>query len=495
MAVSGSPKLELRQSQQLVMTTQLQQSIRLLQLSSLEVTEFLAHEMEQNPFLSREEGGDDTFEAEAPAPATQREEDVVDFSAHTAWDEGAENALDVEKGDVWGDADGGAYLSLGKIGRGGDFSGEGERDISERVSDTPSLQEHLRQQLQVDIEDAAERIIGLHLIDMVDERGYLPPDLSGLAEALKCEAEDIERVLVKMQRFEPSGVFARSLSECLAIQLREQDRLNPPMQKLLDNLDMMAAGELRKLARICGVEDDELPYLFAEIRSLNPKPGYAFGSEPVQALIPDVLVRRTVEGEWRVELNPDALPKVLVNQRYFSHISDSVKRKEDKKYLADQLQHAHWLIKALDQRAQSILAVATEIVRQQQAFFRKGVKFIKPLTLRDIAQEVSLHESTVSRVTTQKYLAYGAQLYELKYFFSSSVGSTEGMAQHSSEAIKYRIKELIENESPKDILSDDAIADMLKEKGIDIARRTVAKYREAMNIPTSATRKREKRTR
>ncbi|MGB1540497.1 MAG: RNA polymerase factor sigma-54, partial [Rickettsiales bacterium] len=324
---------------------------------------------------------------------------------------------------------------------------------------------------------------------------YVPEDLSSVAETLSCSEVEVEDVLLQLQSFDPHGVGARTLVECLAIQLREKDQLDPAMEKLLANLELMAMGEAKKLAKLCGVEEEDLPYMYAEIRALNPKPGYRFGSDVVQAVIPDVFLRKAQDGGWQVELNSDALPKVLVNRQYYTRIADGARRKEDKKYLSEQLAHANWLTKALDQRAQTILKVTTEIVRQQDMFFRYGIRHFKPLTLRDIAAETDLHESTVSRVTTQKYLSTGNAVYELKYFFSSSVGSTAGGDGHSSEAVKHRIKELIDAEDPKKILSDDAIAETLQDKGIDIARRTVAKYREAMDIPSSPARRKEKKAR
>lgn len=502
MAVGG-PRLELRHSQNLVMTTQLQQSIKLLQLSALELTEFVATEMEQNPFLTREEGNADFVEdapQEARREASSKTEDVVEFGeSHTSWDEDTGNALDVSREDFWGDAEGGEFnptvqaQSRGLRHDSESNTGGGRDDYTGNLSESISLQDHLREQLQIEVHDPVQRIIGLHLIDLVDERGYLPEDLSAVSEGLGCSPQEVETVLAQLQRFEPSGVFARSLGECLALQLRDKDRLDPAMEKLLDHLELMAAGEVKKLARLCGVEEEDLPFMYQEVRALNPKPGYRFGSEVVQAVVPDVFLRKAPDSGWQVELNSDALPRVLVNRQYHTRISESARRKEDKKYLSEQLAHANWLTKALDQRAQTILKVSTEIVRQQDKFFRKGVRYFKPLTLKDISLAVDMHESTVSRVTTQKYLSTGTAVYELKYFFSSAVGSTAGNDTHSSEAVKYLIKEMIDGENPKDILSDDAIAEGLQQKGIDIARRTVAKYREAMDIPSSPARRREKK--
>lgn len=489
------------------MTAQLQQSIKLLQLSSLELSEFVAAEMEQNPFLNRDEGegapaaGDDIQgeqEVSERAATGRDEDDVVQFGeTHSNnWDEGVTSMLDAPREAFWDDAEGGTYTPSAQAHSGGNYVDIESEGFESRHSETVTLQGHLREQLQVDIADPVQRLIGLHLIDLVDERGYLPEDyLATVTEALGCAEEEVEAVLTKLQHFDPIGVFARNLQECLAIQLREQDRLDPAMEKMLSRLDLMAAGDAKQLAKFCGVEAEDIPLMFAEIRALNPKPGYSFGSEVVQAVVPDVLLRRVSGGKgWQVELNADALPRVLVNRQYFTRISESARRKEDKKYLSEQLAHANWLTKALDQRAQSILKVATEIVRQQDAFFKYGVRYFKPLTLKDISQAVDVHESTVSRVTTQKYLSTGSAVYELKYFFSSSVGSTDGDGElHSSETVKHHIREMIDAENPKAILSDDTIAERLQEQGIDVARRTVAKYREAMDIPASPVRRREKK--
>lgn len=496
--MTPAPRLELRQSQNLVMTTQLQQSIKLLQFSSIELTEYIANEIEQNPFLSSTDPGEASTQeepAESPQEVERQDastEDVVDFSSnHTSWDETADNTLDTPREAVWADAEGDVYTPSTHTPQ--QNGSESEWEIEANVSQSHSLKDHLLEQLQIEVQDAAQRMIGLHLVDLVDERGYLPEDLSPVCEILRCTQEEVGAVLKLLQRFDPPGVCARNLSECLAIQLREQERLDPAMEKLLQHLDVMAEGDAKKLARLCGVEEGDIPFMYEEIRALNPKPGYLFGSDLMQPVVPDILLRKMPDGGWHVELNPDALPRVLVQRQYYSRIAANARRKEDKKYLSEQLSHANWLVKALDQRAQTILKVATEIVKQQDAFFRNGVRHFRPLVLRDIAEVAELHESTVSRVTTQKYLSTGSAVYELKYFFSSALGSTDGGEQHSSESVKHLIRSMIEAESPSNILSDDAIAESLQEKGIDIARRTVAKYREAMNIPSSPARRREKK--
>ena len=335
-------------------------------------------------------------------------------------------------------------------------------------------------------------MIGQYLIDFVDEAGYLAGDLATVAEKLGTSVAEVEAVLAVLQTFDPAGICARSLTECLAIQLRERDRYDPAMRALIEHIDLLAKRELGALKKICGVNDEDLADMIVEIRQLNPKPGLAFGSTLVQPIVPDVFVRPSPDGSFIVELNSDTLPKVLVNQIYYTQVTKSVKNDKEKSYLADCLQTATWLIRALDQRAKTILKVSEEIVRQQDGFFVHGVQHLRPLNLKTVADAIGMHESTVSRVTANKYMATNRGIFELKYFFTSAIASTSGGDAHSAEAVRHRIKQLIDAESGNDVLSDDTIVEKLKAAGIDIARRTVAKYREAMRIPSSVQRRREK---
>jgi RNA polymerase sigma-54 factor len=327
---------------------------------------------------------------------------------------------------------------------------------------------------------------------MVDEAGYLTGDLASVAEKLGASLSDVEAVLTVLQTFDPPGVCARSLTECIAIQLKERDRFDPAMRALVEHLDLLAKRDLASLRRICGVGDDDLIDMIAEIRSLNPKPGLAFGSATVQPVVPDVLVRAAPDGIWQVELNSDTLPKVLINQRYYAQVAKGTRNDKDKSYIADCLQTATWLVRALDQRAKTILKVSSEIVRQQDGFFAKGVQHLRPLNLKTVADAIGMHESTVSRVTANKYMATPRGIFELKYFFTSAIAAADGGEAHSAEAVRHRIRQLIDGESAKDVLSDDTIVEKLRGAGIDIARRTVAKYRESMRIPSSVQRRREK---
>jgi RNA polymerase sigma-54 factor len=374
----------------------------------------------------------------------------------------------------------------------GATGGEGEHDLEAYVSAATSLADHLANQMVLAIADPARRMMAQYLIDLVDETGYLAGDLAEIAEKLGAPVGEVEAVLGILQTFDPPGVCARDLAECLAIQLRERDRFDPAMQALVGNLDLLAKRDLAGLRKICGVDDEDLAEMIGEIRDLNPKPGLAFGTTAVQPVVPDVMVRTAPDGSWMVELNPDTLPKVLVNQRYYAQIARGSRNEKDKTYLADCLQTATWLVRALDQRAKTILKVASEIVRQQDGFFVKGVQHLRPLNLKTVADAIGMHESTVSRVTANKYMATSRGVFELKYFFTASIAAADGGEAHSAEAVRYRIRQMIEAESPQAVLSDDTIVERLRDAGIEIARRTVAKYRDAMRIPSSVQRRREK---
>jgi RNA polymerase sigma-54 factor len=337
-------------------------------------------------------------------------------------------------------------------------------------------------------------LIGQYLIDLVDEAGYLGGDLAMVGEKLNAPRAEVDAVLAIIQSFDPPGVCARNLTECLAVQLKERDRFDPAMQALVEHLDLLAKRELSGLRKICGVSEEDLTDMVGEIRQLNPKPGLAFGSVIVQPIVPDVFVRGGPDGGFVIELNSDTLPKVLVNQDYHAEIVKTARSDKDKSYLSDCLQTATWLVRALDQRAKTILKVATEIVRQQDGFFAHGVQHLRPLNLRTIADAIGMHESTVSRVTANKYMATNRGIFELKYFFTSAIAAADGGEAHSAEAVRHRIRRLINDEAPERVLSDDTIVERLHAAGVDIARRTVAKYREAMRIPSSVQRRREKQS-
>jgi RNA polymerase sigma-54 factor len=500
------PRLDLRQTQSLVMTPQLQQAIKLLQLSSLELQSFVDSQLEQNPLLERDEtapdhyGIDDAVAPPVAAVADGGDPKSLDAAVGDAADAFTENDLDLDFHENLFDGDGTAEAFVAGLspvgagsgaGRGGNFDAY-DGSPEESLSCRPSLKDHLLGQLAIGVDDPIERIIAVHLIDMLDDAGYLSGDLGQLADLLGCPIERIEATLARLQTFDPPGIFARSLDECLALQLEDRGRLDPPMRALLLHLDLVARCDWAVLARLTGLAVDDIGRHVAEIRTLNPKPALAFDYAIPQPVVPDVIMRAQPNGGWIVELNSETLPRVLVNNTYYSQISRMVKKREDRQYISDCLQTANWLVKSLHQRATTILKVATEIIRQQQDFFVSGVRGLRPLVLRDIAEVIGMHESTVSRVTSNKYVATPRGIYELKYFFTHAVGGSRGGDTHSAESVRHRIKTLIEGEPRQNVLSDDGLAEVLQKEGIDIARRTVAKYREALGIPSSVQRRRQK---
>ena len=519
-------RLEFRQSQSLVMTPQLMQAIKLLQLSNLDLSTFVEEELERNPLLERANDG-----PEAPVAGEQQMSERSEFSdageaggedfgdgggaagesfdgAPEDWmsrdlgtrteieqtlDTGLDNVFSEEPAETAArnaqDAAPTTYTEWG-----GGASGDEDYNLEAFVAAETTLSDHLAEQAAVAFTAPADRMIGQYLIDLVDEAGYLPADLGQAADRLGAEQADVDAVLGVLQTFDPPGICARNLSECLAIQLRELDRYDPAMQALVEHLDILAKRDFASLRKLCGVDDEDLVDMIGEIRRLDPKPGLKFGTTRTQTMVPDVYVRPGPDGGWLVELNSDTLPRVLVNQVYYSELSKTIRKDGDKSYFTDCLQNATWLVHALDQRARTILKVATEIVRQQDGFFTHGVAHLRPLNLKAVADAIQMHESTVSRVTANKYMATNRGTFELKYFFTASIASADGGEAHSAEAVRHHIKQLIDAEDPSAILSDDTIVEKLRAAGIDIARRTVAKYREAMRIPSSVQRRRDKQS-
>ena len=495
-------RLQIRQSQALVMTPQLMQAIKLLQLSNLDLVAYVEGELERNPLLDRDaedERGPDQADAAPGSDKPLAEGETWNAEAAEPPPNPIEEALDARREDVFPDdveatrprtAEGPGYSEWAAVGSGG--RDDGEYNLEAFVPAETTLADRLREQLTLAIVNPAQRMIGHYLIDLVDEAGYVGGDLDTAAEKLGTSVTEVETVLGILQTFDPPGICARNLAECLMIQLKERDRFDPAMQALIVRLDLLAKRDFAALKKICGVGDEDLADMIAEIRRLNPKPGLAFGSAVVQPIVPDVFVRPGPDGGWIVELNSDTLPKVLVNQSYYAEVSATTRRDTEKSYLAECLQSATWLVRALDQRARTILKVANEIVRQQDGFFARGVEHLRPLNLKTVAEAISMHELTVSRVTANKYMATNRGIFELKYFFTSAIAASHGGEAHSAEAVRHRIKQLIDAETAADVLSDDTIVDKLREAGVDIARRTVAKYREAMRIPSSVQRRREK---
>jgi RNA polymerase sigma-54 factor len=496
-------KLQLRQSQSLVMTPQLLQSISLLQFTHAELERFVDEEIERNPLLERVETRDDG----AAGPEAQTVETSAaesDWFTETArpWSsEAMSDKLDASLENIFPD-DPGTSERLGpdlsahwKSGGGNGNSNPSAHvfDLEDMAASAVTLRDHIAEQIAFVVADPSSRLIADELADGLDEAGYMRADLGEIAQRLWIDEIAVESVLATCQSFDPPGIFARNLAECLALQLAARDRLDPAMRALVDNLDLLARRDFHTLKKICGVDEEDLLDMLAEIRALDPRPGMAFSGGNTDTIVPDVLVKAASDGSWAVELNPDTLPRVLVDQIYFANVSTYAKDQAEKDFLAECLQNANWLTRSLDQRAKTILKVSSEIVRQQDAFLMHGIRHLRPLNLRTVADAIGMHESTVSRVTANKYMLTPRGVFELRYFFTAAIASAEGGDAHSSEAVRDRIRELIDAEKPADVLSDDAIMDILRKNGIDIARRTVAKYREGMSIPSSVQRRREKR--
>lgn len=493
------------------MTPQLQQAIKLLQLSNLELADYVEQELERNPLLEVQTSEPERGANENAHDENDREPIVTADTSLTLFEDGPppvrDGDLDTDYDNVYADesradaqndaaaetpGQSSSDWQNARTSSGGGHS-DGEFSFEATLTREATLCEHLTEQMQMALKTAGDRMIGAYLIDQVNEAGYMTAELADVAERLGTDIEDVEAVLRVLQTFDPTGVCARDLKECLALQLAERDRLDPTMQIFLDHLELFARRDFEQLMKLTGADREDITSMVDDIRLCNPKPGFAFGAEPMVPVVPDVFVRAKADGSWAVEINSETLPRVLVNQQYHAEVSRLSGDAGAKAYISECLNNANWLVKSLDQRARTILKVASEIVRQQDAFLVYGIQHLKPLNLKTIAEAISMHESTVSRVTSNKYIATPRGIFEMKYFFTSAIASSAGGEAHSAEAVRHRIKELIDVERPDAVLSDDNIVDLLKSQGVDIARRTVAKYREALNIPSSVQRRREKK--
>jgi RNA polymerase sigma-54 factor len=496
--VALAHRLQLRQGQSLVMTPQLQQAIKLLQLSNVELQEYVETEIERNPLLTRAEGEGPALDNGTPEKTSERREEMrLDESdgadkASRELDAGSDDVYESdspsERADAGEPSGPSAQLDWSKAGSGKQVSED--FDLEAITAEEKSLRDHLEDQLQIAGLIEADRLIGLRLIEETDEAGFMRGDVHEIATALGVEFEDVEAVLQTCQGFEPTGVMARNLQECLTLQLKERDRFDPAMQKLIENLEVAARRDFRRLSELCGVDQEDIIDMLSELRALTPRPGAAFAGESAPPITPDVFVRELPNGTFSVELNADTLPRVLLDRSYYAEVAGLSRTEDEKTFLSECQASANWLIKSLDQRARTILKVSSEIVRQQDGFFVSGVRALRPLNLKTVADAVEMHESTVSRVTSNKYVSTPRGVFELKYFFSASIPATQGGESHSAEAVRHRIKDMIEQENREAVLSDDQIVERLRAYGIDIARRTVAKYRESLRIPSSVERRR-----
>ncbi|WP_203141726.1 RNA polymerase factor sigma-54 [Marinobacter mangrovi] len=499
--------LQLKLGQQLTMTPQLQQAIRLLQLSTLDLQQEIQQALESNPMLetSEEEDGNDAAENDGDTDdSNSKEQNDSDASQEdTSWDDPADEPDwntetnqdipdDLPVDTAWDDI----YQSApAPASRGED---DDDTDFESRNSPTETLQDHLLWQLNLTPMGDRDRAIAHALLDSVDPRGYLVTSLDDIHTGLLDEADEdplemdeVEAVLRRLQHFDPPGVFARDLQECLLIQLNQLPPDTPwlPQARLVVShyINLLGNRDYAQLLRRSRLSEEQLKSVLALIQTLNPRPGDSLDRAEPDYVVPDVVVSK-IKGRWRVELNPEIAPRIRVNAGYAALIRRA-DNSADNTYLRDQLQEAKWFIKSLQSRNETLLKVATRIVEHQQGFLDQGEEAMKPLILSDIAQAVGMHESTISRVTTQKYMHTPRGIFELKYFFSSHVSTNEG-GECSSTAIRAMIKKLVAAETPKKPLSDSKIAALLGDQGIQVARRTVAKYREAMHIPPSNERKR-----
>jgi RNA polymerase sigma-54 factor len=487
------PRLDLRQSQSLVMTPQLQQAIKLLAASNLEIEAYVAEALEANPLLEAGSMGTEDS-ADADWDDIPREEFTADQLMAQSQGE-TEQPLDIDISAIDRDHDTGeADRQQGDWGAAASTPGDFSEmpDFENRGASEISLADHLHSQIGLVARDPKTEFIARHLIGLLDDAGYLSFDLKDTANDLDVDLADVKAALELVQRLEPHGVGARSLSECLAIQARESDRYDPCMERLIDNLELIARGEFARLKRMCGVDDEDFAEMLTELRGYDPKPGLAYGSSSSGAIAPDIFISQSKSGGWNIALNEETLPSLIVNRNYSTEINGGRHDKATAAWLREKIADANWLIKALDQRQKTILKTASEIVKRQNGFFHRGVSELKPLTLREVADAIEMHESTISRVTSNKYLHCDRGTFELKYFFTSGVGSSDGEGA-SSEAVKARIKSLTDAEDAKKILSDDKLVELLKDEGFDLARRTVAKYREAIGIGSSVQRRRQKK--
>ena len=499
--MSLAPRLDLRQSQSLVMTPQLQQAIKLLALSNLEIETFIDEALEANPLL---ELGDaavaETGEGNALASGEERRTTLESSPVDQLIGEGRgdeDRPLDIDVAGLDRDRDTGDGGDWGGELRLAATAGDDGPGIDERGGAGPSLVEHLEAQVGAATRDPRLAAVARYLIGQLDEAGYLPIELRDVADDLSLPLAEVKAGLALVQSLDPTGIGARGLSECIALQAREADRYDPAMARLIEHLDLIARGEFARLRRMCGVDEEDFAEMLAELRGYDPKPGLRFGGGEGTPVTPDILISARAgadgeEGSWDIALNQATLPRLIVNRAYYTELRTACDDKSGRAWLSEKLTDANWLIKALDQRQKTILKVATELVRQQEGFFRRGVSALKPLTLRAVAEAIAMHESTVSRVTSNKYLQCERGTFELKYFFTSGVAAADGEGAVSAEAVKAAIRGLIEVEDPKAILSDDALVDLLKDKGFDLARRTVAKYREAIGLGSSVQRRRQK---
>ena len=490
--MASQMRQSLRQSQSAVMTQKLQQAIKLLQMTSTEIAGVIENEVEKNPFLEFEDAGADEPGSDSSSLATTQKAKKEEGDPSSRQDNRFADIFDLERGRSRGVSAPMPQARWQSGSAGGGSAGNDGEGEEMRVAAGVTLRDHLLAQLGLSVREEGHLLVGQDIIDSLDEAGYLTESAAEIGRRLGCSAAEIEETLTVLRTLDPPGVFARNLSECLALQLADRDRLDPAMEMLINNLEALADGKHAWLMEQCGVDQEDFADMIAELRTLDPRPGLAFDNVQIELVVPDVFVRKDDKGEWIVELNPALIPRVLIDRDYYTAVRSAAKTKEEKAYLSERMSTASWLVKSLDQRSQTILTVAHELVRQQQDFFDHGILHMRPLNLSTIADVIGYHESTVSRVTANKHLACEAGVLLMKYFFSAPVQALHGDDAYSATTVRHIVKTVIDGEQVDAILSDDKIVHLLRDQGIDIARRTVAKYRDMLGIPSSVQRRRQK---
>lgn len=489
-----SQRLDLKQSQNFVMTPQLQQAIKLLQMTNLELQDFVQQEIELNPLL--EEKSSSASMDEKENFLSDQQDKLLKLSQNLTKEQYENNCSDYGS-DKFDTSTSYEDHSLEGLKSYQDFSSGGYDEYAEdrnsAFATEISLRDYLSQQLQIQKRDAFDGLIGSYLIGLLDEGGYLREDTKEIAGKLMIPEEKVKRVLKLCQTFDPIGVFAKNLQECLYLQMKEKNIYNEAMGKLLENLPLLAQKNFNELVKLCGVDKQELSGMIEKLKTLDPKPAREFSDSIAQVLIPDILIEEKSDGGWKLELNNETLPKVALNHKYVMELNKETDE-ATQTFVKESQYRASWLLKSLEQRANTILRVSAEILRQQDGFFAYGIEHLRPMNLKIVAEELGLHESTISRVTAGKYMRCPKGTFELKYFFMSGITGEDGENSVSSESVKHAIKKLVDAETEKKILSDEDIVARLKEQDIHLARRTVTKYREAMNIPSSVHRRRAKKS-
>lgn len=455
-------KINIKHSQSIVMTPQLRQAIKLLQFSNLELNNYIEEEIEKNPFL---ENNNNTNFASNNTLSTQPLKNDDEYKESSRWEEN--------------------YNKRNKIS-----SYEDLTSLEDRIeAPKKDLRTFLLDQILLDIPEGEERKIAISLLDLIEPSGWIDINLENFAATNNLEKDLLEIVLKKLQKLEPTGIFARNLGECLSLQLEEKGLFDKKFEIITKNLNCLARGEIKKLCRMTGIKEAELSDYIVEIKKLNPKPAEKFSDNNFRIEPPDVIINKTEKG-WRIELNKSTLPALKIEESLAEKVKKQNKNEEDKKFVAEAVNSARWLMRAIEQRNSTTLKVAVEILKLQKHFFINGPGHLKPLVLKDVASSINMHESTVSRVTRAKLIQTPWGLFQMKDFFSSSVGVSEKDEAHAAKTVRTLLKDIISNEKENKPYSDEHISKIFKEKGVNVARRTVAKYREMLNIPSSAERKR-----